>query len=464
MNKLIESLQQIVGPNASVTEPDLLQPHLTEWRDRVRGKTPILLLPDSTAKVAAIVRACAAAGTSIVPQGGNTGMCAGAVPDGSGTQVIVNLARMNQIRSVDPTDFSLVAEAGCILADVQTAASAVGCYFPLSLGGEGSCQIGGNLATNAGGINVLRYGTARDLALGLEVVLADGRVWDGLKTLRKDTAGYDLKQLFIGSEGTLGIITTVAVKLFPPPGALTTALVAVPTASDAVALLAELRALLPERIEAYELIAKRAIEFVLRHIPGTRLPFDEAYPWYVLMDIASGGDSQHLEVALAKAHTDGQIIDAVIAKNATEAEQLWRMRHSISEAEKREGRGIKHDISVPVGRMAEFLQEAETRLAQLCPQAIPVIFGHVGDGNLHYNALLSNAVPEADLGRLAEDVTRVIYELVTTMRGSISAEHGIGVLKKSALETYSSPVALDMMRALKVALDPDCILNPGKVF
>jgi FAD/FMN-containing dehydrogenase len=459
----LEKLKRIVGNKGWISDPDQLQPHLTEWRQRVVGKSPLMLLPDSTESVAEIVRMCAAAGIGVVPQGGNTGMCGGAVPDASGEQVIINLSRMNRVRSLDPLDFSMIADAGCILADLQRHAAEVGRLLPLSLGGEGSCQIGGNLATNAGGINVLRYGTARELALGLEVVLADGRIWDGLKTLRKDTAGYDLKHLFIGSEGTLGIITGVALKLFPPAGELSTVLVAMDSAHAAVELMASLRGRLPDRVQAFELMAEAAVDLVVRHIPGVRLPVDRRYAWYVLMDLAHDSGPEHIENLMGIALDEGRVLDAVIAKNVGEAEHLWRMRHSISAAERCEGQGIKHDISVPVGRLAEFVHQAEVKLAGACPEAIPVVFGHVGDGNLHYNAHLRDDVPVAEMGRLAENVTRIIYDLVSAMRGSISAEHGIGVLKKSALEAYSSPVALDLMRAVKKALDPDHILNPGKV-
>ncbi len=463
MNATVDRLKAIVGPGAWVTDPEALQPHLTEWRGRLHGSASVMLLPKNTAEVAEILRVCASTRTAVVPQGGNTGMCGGAIPDESGTQVIVNLRRMNRIRQVDALNFSLVADAGCVLADVQAAAREVGRMFPLSLGGEGSCQIGGNLATNAGGINVLRYGTARDLTLGVEVVLADGTIWDGIRTLRKNTAGYDLKQLFIGSEGTLGIITGVAVKLFPDPGHIRTAFLALATAQQAIELLAEFRTRLPESVQAFELISKRALSYVARHIPDVRLPLDDGYPWYVLLDVAIPDQSDALERLLQAAIDRGMVTDAVLAKNVAEAEQLWRVRHSISEAEKREGRGIKHDIAVPIGRMPEFLVEASRRLTVQVPEAIPVVFGHVGDGNLHYNAHLPAALQGAEFDRLALRVTTVIYELVQEVGGSISAEHGIGVFKRDALAQYSDPAELQLMRTLKQALDPANILNPGKV-
>jgi FAD/FMN-containing dehydrogenase len=458
---LLETLHRLVGDEGWVDDPVLLEPHLTEWRGRVQGRTPVMLQPSSTAETAAIVRACAAAGVGIVPQGGNTGMCAGAVPDASGSQVLVNLARMNEIRSVDARDFSAVVDAGCILADVQKAAAGAGRWFPLSLGAEGSCQIGGNVATNAGGINVLRYGPVRDLVLGIEAVLPDGSVFDGLRTLRKNTAGYDLKQLFIGSEGTLGIVTGVALKLYPDPGPLQTALLALARSSDAVDALSRLRESLPESLQAFELIGRRAMDFVLRQIPGTRLPFDDPSDWYVLIDAAApAGD---FEAALETLLAVLPVTNAVIAKSDRERAELWRLRHSISEAERREGVSIKHDIAVPIGAIGSFLSEAERRLARQVPDAQPVVFGHVGDGNLHYNALLRQGLRDSDRERASDEVSRVVYELATGMGGTISAEHGIGVLKKPAFERYGAVVELATMRAVKAALDPAGIMNPGKV-
>lgn len=461
LKDLLENLRGLVDERGWIDDPARLEPHLTEWRGRVRGRTPVMLQPSSTAETAAIVRACADAGVGIVPQGGNTGMCAGAVPDATGSQVLVNLARMNAIRRVDPGDFSAVVDAGCVLADVQKVASRAGRFFPLSLGAEGSCQIGGNVATNAGGINVLRYGPTRDLVLGIEAVLPDGGVFDGLRTLRKNTAGYDLKQLFIGSEGTLGIITAVAVKLFPDPGPVQTALLAVRRSDDAVRALSRLREDLPESLQAFELIGRRAMDFVLRHIPGTRLPFAGRSDWYVLIDAAA--PAADFESALAALVAELPVQDAVIAKSDREREELWRIRHSISEAERREGIGIKHDIAVPIGAIGSFIAEAERRLALQVPEAQPVVFGHVGDGNLHYNALLRQDLRDSARDRASDEVSRVIYELATGMGGTISAEHGIGVLKKGAFERYGGVVELAMMRAVKAALDPAGIMNPGKL-
>lgn len=461
MDTLIRQLKDIVGDGAWQTDAEALEPHLTEWRNAVHGRTPIMVSPNSTDQVARIVRACSESGVGLVPQGGNTGMCAGAVPDDSGSQVLVNLSRLNRIRCVDPDDFSMVVEAGCVLADVRAAAEAANRYFPLSLGGEGSCQIGGNVSTNAGGINVIRYGTTRDLVLGVEVVLADGSIWDGVRTLRKDTAGYDLKQLFVGSEGTLGIVTAAALKLFPGPGETATALVAVPDAMSAVTLLGRLRATLQDRIQAFELIGARAIEYVERHIPNVRLPFRSS--WYVLMDVASDDVTEAMQSSLMAAMETGGIGESVIAKSQAEAEGLWRIRHSISEAERKEGPGVKHDISVPIASMHRFLENGERRLAEQVPEAEPVIFGHVGDGNLHYNAHLPQGLPAEREHALRLRISEVVYELVTEYGGSISAEHGIGALKRDWLAAYKDDTELALMRKLKEALDPQNTLNPGKV-
>lgn len=460
---LADDLKAIVGPRGWTTDVAELEPHLTEWREILRGRTLIMVAPASTAEVAAVVRACATAGVGIVPQGGNTGLCGGAIPDQSGEQVLLSLARLNSIRRIDPDDFSMVVEAGCILADVQQQARRVNRLFPLSLAAEGSCQIGGNLATNAGGINVIRYGTAREQVLGLEVVLADGTIWDGLRSLRKDTAGYDMKQVFIGSEGTLGIITAATLRLFPLPAETATAFIALSSANQAVGLLARMRESLADHIQAFELIPARALRFVCRHIPGTTSPFDVPHSWYVLLDAASGGGTEQVENALARAIDDGLADDAVIAKNAKEAAALWRIRHSISEAQKYEGASLKHDISVPIICIGEFLDRAGQRIEELMPRARLVAFGHVGDGNLHYNVTRPVDMDDDTFQAAGSALTDAIYELVAELGGSISAEHGIGILKKHDLERYRSRAEIALMRTLKRALDPANILNPDKV-
>lgn len=460
--RFLTELTGIIGDAACVTDPQALEPHVTEWRNVLRGRALALAAPGSTAEVADVVRLCAAAGIAIVPQGGNTGLCGGAIPDESGQQLILSTARLDRIRSLDPEDFSMIAEAGCILATLQEAAREVDRYFPLSLSAEGSCQIGGNLATNAGGINVVRYGTARQQVLGLEVVLADGSVLEGLRTLHKDTAGYDLKQLFIGSEGTLGIITAAALRLYPSPGNTTTLMLAVPEAGNAVSFLARMRAILGDRVESFELISRFALELVERHIGGMSFPLESGNGWFVLTEVATDEpDDARLEGLLRKAFESGLIVDAVIAKNMAESDSLWRARHAVSEAQKYEGPSIKHDISVPVGTMQAFLQRCEEQLQALEPAIKPVIFGHVGDGNLHYNLTVTESLA-ADPARV-ERLTRTIYDLVAALGGSFSAEHGVGVTKRAWLEIYRTPVEVELMRRLKKTLDPQGLLNPGKV-
>ncbi len=454
---LLDDLKKFVGPGGWTTDSAELQPHVTEWRGKVTGATPILVRPRNTQEVVAIVRRCAEDGVGIVPQGGNTGMCAGAVPDESGTQVILSLSRMNRILNMDVANASVEVEAGCILETVQRAAADAGVYFPLSLGAEGSCQIGGNLATNAGGINVLRYGTARAQLLGLEVVLANGTVLNSLRSLRKDTAGYDLKQLFVGSEGTLGIITAAALRLYPDPGPLTTAMAGIPTSGSAVRLLQRLRRQFGERIESFELVSRRNFELVLEHIPETQLPFDERFPWYVLTDLAIDGAADAVAEALAEAAANDEVLDAVIAKSGAEAQALWRMRHSISEAERAGGSALKHDIAVPVSKMEAFLCAGDALLQGIAPDAELFAFGHVGDGNLHYNVRLPD--PEQD----GTAVTEALYELVSSFGGTFSAEHGVGRLKREWLPKYRTGAEIELMRTLKTTLDPANILNPGKV-
>lgn len=463
MTTLLERVKAIVGPGGWSTDSADLEPHLTEWRGIYRGRTLVRLMPRSTDEVSAIVTACAEEGVAIVPQGGNTGMCGGAVPDASGRQVILSLGRINRVRNVDALNFSMEVDAGCILAHAQDAAKQAGRYLPLSIGAEGTCQIGGNIATNAGGMNVGRYGTARALVLGLEVVLADGTVLNSLRSLRKDTAGYDLKQLFVGSEGTLGIITAASLRLFPDPGALSTALLGIESAGKAVDLLGNLKVALDDRIESFELVSQRVFGLVTRFITDASLPFQVEYPWYVLIDTATGGDEQVLENALAAAAASGLLVDAVIAKNDREAAELWRLRHSISEAERQDGKALKHDISVPLSRMQEFLARGDERLAELRADAKLVAFGHVGDGNLHYNVVLPRDLPDPEWATEGERVSRGIYDLVQELGGSFSAEHGVGQAKRPWLREYRGGPELELMRQLKKTLDPSNILNPGKV-
>ena len=457
----LADLVDIVGARACTTDEQALEPYVTEWRNVLHGRALAMVSPGTTAEVADIARLCSRASVAMVPQGGNTGLCGGAIPDESGQQLIVSLSRLNRIRSVDAQDFSMVAEAGCVLATLQEKARSVGRYFPLSLSAEGSCQIGGNLATNAGGINVIRYGTARQQVLGLEVVLADGSIIDGLRSLHKDTAGYDLKQLFIGSEGTLGIITAATLRLYPDPGETTTLLLTLPDAGSAVTLLAGMRAVLDDRIESFELISNYALQLVERHIADAAIPCEISGDWFVLAEVAADDQSASLGQFLEGALQGGQVLDAVIAKNLAEAEKFWRARHAISEAQKYEGPSIKHDISVPVGQMREFLLRCAERLREREPSAKPVIFGHVGDGNLHYNLTVPDELAR-DANRVAR-ITTTIYDLVAELGGSFSAEHGVGVTKRNYLEQYRGSTEVELMRRLKRALDPQGLLNPGKV-
>ncbi len=456
----LERLKAIVGPSGFSDDPDELAPHLTEWRKLFVGKTPLLLKPATTAEVADIVRVCAEADVGIVPQGGNTGLVGGQIPRPEGADVLLALGRLNKIRRVDPVDNTLVVEAGCTLAVAQEAASQVERLLPLSLAAEGSSQVGGNLSTNAGGIHVLRYGNARDAVLGVEVVLPDGSIWDGLRALRKDNTGYDLKQLFIGAEGTLGIITAAVLKLYPRPRQVATIFASTDDPDKVLALLALARETSGDAVMAFEMIARFALELVLRHVPGTSPPLAELAPWYVLTDLTV--PREDAETFLAAALDKGLIHDAVLAGSAAQAKALWRLRESISESQKHEGASIKHDISVPVSRIPAFVREALAAAERLIPGIRPVPFGHVGDGNLHFNFTQPvDADANAYLAKW-EALNRVVHDIVVAHGGSISAEHGIGVLKRDEGRRHKSAVELDLMRRIKQAIDPKGIMNPGK--
>lgn len=460
---LTDILKTIVGDAGWLSDESSLEPHLTEWRGRLRGETPLMVSPSNTEQLASVVRACVEHETPIVPQGGNTGLCGGAIPDGSGEQILVSLSRMNRIRSISADNYSMVAEAGCVLADLQTAAADVDRLFPLSLAAEGSCQIGGNLSTDAGGTNVLRYGTARSQALGLEVVLADGSVWDGLRALRKDTAGYDVKQLFIGAEGTLGIITAACLRLYPLPAYTRTAMFTVESPRAAVRLLTELRSVLADQLQAFELISDRAMRYVQRHVSGSRNPFEQQHPWYVLLDSSFESDPVDFEKSLMSALESGLATDAVVAKSESEQSSLWRIRHSISEAQKQEGASLKHDVSVPISSTGEFIEQAEAAVLEAIPEARVVAFGHVGDGNVHFNVSQPRAWSSQRFMEQELAIEELIYDTVTKFAGSISAEHGIGQVKRAHLRRYRSAAELSIMQAVKQALDPHNLLNPGKV-
>jgi D-lactate dehydrogenase (cytochrome) len=456
-----------VGPRAIISDPAEMEPYLVEERGQYRGRAHFVVRPVATAEVAEIVRLCAAARIPIYPQGGNTGLCGGAVPDPEGRGIVLSLGRMNKVRAIDPGNFTITVEAGVILADVQRTAEEADRLFPLSLGAEGTCQIGGNLSTNAGGIAVLRYGNMRELALGLEVVLPDGTVWDGLRALRKDNTGYDLKQLFIGGEGTLGIITAATLKLFPRPREIETAFVALARIEDAMALFGKAREVTGDQLTAFELIPRIGIDISVAHIPGVQDPLAASHPWYVLMELSSSqegrGLRQALDELLAGSLETGLIADGTIAGSTTQARALWRIREAMVEAQKHIGAGIKHDVSVPVSRVAEFIAAASDAVARHTPGVRIIPFGHVGDGNIHFN--LAQPMPGDGKTFLAElhPINLLVHDITAGLGGSISAEHGIGMLKRDELPRYKSAVALDLMRRIKAALDPDGIMNPGKV-
>ena len=468
---LIESLRAIVGAAHVLTDGDLTA-YEQDWRKRARGKALAVVRPGSTAEVAAVVKACAAAGTAIVPQGGNTGLAVGSIPDESGSQVVLSLARMAGVREIDAANLTITVEAGCVLQVLQETAAKAGFLFPLSLAAEGSCTIGGNLATNAGGTQVLRYGNARELCLGLEVVTAQGEVWDGTSGLRKDNTGYDLRDLMVGSEGTLGIITAATLKLFPQPAARLTAWAAVGSFDDAVQLLGQAQRHLGAGLTGFEVMGRFALSLVRRHMPQLRVPFaDEAgdgHPYFVLLENSDSESEEHararFESLLEAALESGCVADAVVAENLSQAHELWHIRESIPLAQAEEGLNIKHDISLPVSRIPAFCAETDALLAREIPGVRLVNFGHLGDGNLHYNVQApAEGDAKAFLREQEKRVNELVYAQVQKFGGSFSAEHGIGSLKVQTLEQHKSPVALGMMRAIKSALDPQGLLNPGRV-
>jgi D-lactate dehydrogenase (cytochrome) len=465
--RVIEALKAAVGPKGWIAAEAEKTPYLVDARELFHGRTPLVLRPATTAEVAEIVRICAEAGVGIVPQGGNTGYVGGSVPGEEGGELLVSLGRMNRVRAVDPLDYTITVEAGCILAEVQQAAAAVERLFPLSLAAEGSCQIGGNLSTNAGGTAVLRYGNARDLVLGLEVVLPDGRVWDGLRRLRKDNRGYDLKQLFLGAEGTLGVITAAVLKLFPLPSESCTALVAVADPASATGLLARFRDSSGDAVTSFEYLNRVCLDLVLEHLPDTTDPFDRPHAHYVLLELASGRGDGGLrslaESVLVEAFEAGEALDAVIAASAAQGQRLWALREGIPEAQKHAGGCIKHDVSVPVSRVPEFLTKATALAERSIPGVRVAPFGHLGDGNVHFNLTQPRQSERAAFLAHGERITDAVHALAAELDGSFSAEHGIGRLKKGDLRRYKTPVELALMDALKQTLDPKGIMNPGKV-
>jgi FAD/FMN-containing dehydrogenase len=464
---LIEALKSAAGPSGWLESESDKAPYLKDERDLYHGAAPLVLRPATTEQVARIVRLCNQAGIGIVPQGGNTGYCGGSIPGGNGDEVVLSLSRLNKVRNVDPLNYTITVEAGCVLAEIQKIAEEAGRLFPLSLAAEGTCQIGGNLSTNAGGTAVLRYGNARDLVLGLEVVLPSGEVWDGLKRLRKDNTGYDLKQLFMGAEGTLGIITAAVCKLYPLPRETCTVLLALSDPAAATGMLAHLRAASSDGVTSFEYMHRDCLDMVFEHIPDTADPFAERYTHYALAELASGreggGLQETVESALADAFESGAVLNAVIAASGQQAAQLWRLRETIPESQKHAGGCIKHDISVPVSSVAAFLTQATAAAQKEIPGVRVVPFGHMGDGNIHFNLSQPPAEDRKTFLARTEAIEHVIHDIAVALDGSFSAEHGVGVLKRGELHRYKSPVEIDMMRAIKRTLDPNGIMNRGKI-
>ena len=463
----IEALKALLGPGGWLDAAADRAPFEIDFRRRYRGTTPLVALPDSTARVAELVSFCARKRIAVVPQGGNTSYCGGATPGSAANEILLSLRRMRRIRAVDALNDSLTAEAGCVLAELQAAAIDVNRLLPMSLGSEGSATLGGIVSTNAGGTSVLRYGMMRALVLGLEVVLPDGRVLDQLSALRKDNTGYDLKQLFIGAEGTLGVVTAATLRLFPRPAATATAFIAVDSPAAALALLACLRESLGDAITTFEIMPRIALEFVARHVPKSRDPFDVPHPWYVLAEatVAAGdvGLAARFESLLAAAAERQLLRDAAIAASESQREAFWRLRETIPEAQGREGASLKHDISVEPARLPGFVEAGRILLERLAPAARLVAYGHLGDGNLHYNLSEPAGGDGGALAARTEEIRRAVHDLVATHGGSFSAEHGIGQFKVGELERYEDPAALDLMRSIKRAIDPHGIMNPGKV-
>ncbi len=466
MSDLLNALRAAVGERNVLVDGDLAAWE-QDWRRRVRGRSLAVVRPGNTEEVAAVVRACAAHGTPLVPQGGNTGLVGGSITDDSGTQVLLSLARMNRVRAIDPANLTMTVDAGCVLQAVQEAAAAQGLLFPLSLAAEGSCTIGGNLATNAGGTQVLRFGNARELCLGLEAVTATGEVWNGLSGLRKDNTGYDLRDLFIGSEGTLGVITGATLRLYPRPAAVCTALAALPALEAATGLLQLAQARLGAGLTGFEVMNEFSLDLVRKHFSQLAQPLPPA-PWVVLLEQSDTESEAHarglFESLLEQALEQGLITDAAVAESLDQSNAMWHLRESIPLAQVEEGANIKHDISLAVSRIPTYVAETDAALARAFPGIRLVNFGHLGDGNLHYNVQAPLGTPAADFLRDQEHaVNKIVYDAVTAHDGSFSAEHGIGSFKREELRERKSPVALSLMRAIKGALDPRNLLNPGKM-
>ena len=467
LKSLHDQLTSIVGDANLMTDEAALEPYVTEVRGRYHGSTPFLVKPGTTEELSKVMAACYAAEVAMVPQGGNTSLVGGSIPFQDRGEVIISTARMNKIREIDAENFTLTAEAGVILQEIQNAASEADRLFPLSLGAQGTCQIGGNISTNAGGVQVLRYGNTRDLVLGIEAVLPDGRVWNGLRGLRKDNTGYDLKHLFIGGEGTLGMISAATLKLYAKPREVVTAFCAVRDVAGAVSLLGQIRQASGENVTSFELLPDIAIRFAEQHVAGTRHPLESRHDWYVLIELyggrKDGGLREALEEALMAAYEDGLVLDATLAESEAQSQALWRLREAIVEGQKHEGGSIKHDVSVPVSRIPEFMERSLALVEEMVPGIRPVPFGHVGDGNIHFNLTQpEGADKQAYLARW-DEVNAAVHDIVHDLGGSISAEHGLGRMKIAENERFKQPLELEMMRAVKQAFDPKGLMNPGKM-
>ncbi len=464
----VDGLKAIVGAANVITDAAGMETYMNEERGLFHGHALAVVRPGSTEEVAAVVKACGAAGIPVVPQGGNTGLVGGAVADTGA--VIVAMARMNKIKAVNADGFTMTVESGCVLEDIRDAADKVGCLFPLSLGAQGSCQIGGNLATNVGGINTLRYGTARDNVLGLEVVLPDGRIWNGLRALTKDNTGYSLRNLFVGSEGTLGIITGAVLKLYPKPLATETAFCALPDLDSALPLLERARRMSGDSVNAFELICRDGVRLSSTYLTGITDPLEQVHPWYALIEFSSTSPTVPLrdtfEKFLESAFEDGIITDAVIAESLDQRRNLWRIREELPEAQKYEGGSIKHDVSVPVRSIPEFIRRASEVVVKVVPGSRPVPFGHMGDGNIHFNVSqpAGENVDKDEYLSHWHEMGEAVYDIVTELGGSFSAEHGVGRLKVEDLKRYRSDVEVDLLRRIKAAIDPDNRMNPGVLF
>ena len=462
----LQKLKNTLGPKGWIEDKEIIEPYLLEERGLFRGESSLLLKPKNTEEVSKILKLCNEYNIKVVPQGGRTGLCGGTIPSENGQEIILSLERMNKIKDLNEANFTITVEAGCILNNIQNIADEKNFLFPLSLASEGSCTIGGNLSTNAGGINVLRYGMARDLVLGIEVVLANGEIWSNLTSLRKDNRGYDLKQLFIGSEGTLGIITSAVLKLFPAPRNIETALFAIPNTDAAIELLGLARNASADLLNAYELISRIGMEMVIKHIPGAKEPIKDKYEWYVLIEFSSSSKNnlrQQMEDLFELALNKKIVLDGVIAESTQQRKDLWVLRDGLNEAQKPEGGSIKHDISVPINNVSKFIDSASKCVKKFIPSSRVVAFGHIGDGNIHFNISQPLKQDKNEFLNKWNDVNKLVFDIVESLNGSFSAEHGIGKLKRKELQTYNPKIEIDLMKSIKSTFDPNNILNPGKV-